>query len=76
MGAARDQLNIGQPCRQRFGEAAALIGFGTHTGIVGAASDWDGDMEVKPVRPSRSDSYERLCHDTQVSRFSASYEKR
>src|SRR5215217_8486394 len=69
MGAVRDELNIGQLCRERFGDDAALIGFGTHTGTVAAATDWDGDMEVKRVRPSHRDSYERLCHDAGVSRF-------
>jgi erythromycin esterase-like protein len=69
MGAVRDELNIGQLCRERFGDAAALIGFGTHTGTVAAATDWDGEMEVKRVRASRSDSYERLCHDAGVPRF-------
>nr|CAD6438824.1 protein-L-isoaspartate(D-aspartate) O-methyltransferase [Rhizobium sp. Q54] len=69
MGATRDELNIGQLCRETFGRDAALIGFGTHTGTVAAASDWDGDMEVKCVNPSRPDSYERLCHDTGKDRF-------
>lgn len=69
MGWARDELNIGQLCRERFGDAAALVGFGTHTGTVAAASDWDGDMELKQVRPSRHDSVERLCHDSGVPRF-------
>lgn len=69
MGAVRGELNIGQLCRERFGEAAALIGLGTHAGTVAAATDWDGDMEVKRVRPSRADSYERLCHDAGVSSF-------
>lgn len=69
MGAVRDELNIGQLCRERFGREAALIGFGTHTGTVAAATDWDGDMEVKRVLPSRRDSYERLCHDTSKPRF-------
>src|SRR3546814_6733452 len=69
MGAVRDELNIGQLCRQRFGRAAALIGFGTHSGTVAAATDWDGDMEVKRVLPSRRDSYERLCHDAGKPRF-------
>jgi protein-L-isoaspartate(D-aspartate) O-methyltransferase len=63
MGVLREELNIGQLCRQRFGAAAALIGFGTHTGTVAAASDWGGDMEVKRVRASHHDSYERLCHE-------------
>jgi len=66
MGAVRDELNIGQLCRQQFGQAARLIGFGTHTGTVAAASDWDGDMQVMSVRPSRADSYERAFHDAGV----------
>jgi protein-L-isoaspartate(D-aspartate) O-methyltransferase len=69
MGAVRDELNIGQLCRERFGDQAALIGFGTHTGTVAAASGWGGEMEVKRVRPSHRDSYERLCHDAGVRRF-------
>jgi erythromycin esterase-like protein len=69
MGVVREELNIGQLCRERFGDQAALIGFGTHTGTVAAASDWGGDLEVKRVRPSHRDSYERLCHDADVTRF-------
>jgi protein-L-isoaspartate(D-aspartate) O-methyltransferase len=69
MGVVREELNIGQLCRERFGDQAALIGFGTHTGTVAAASDWGGDMEIKRVRPSHRDSYERLCHDANVPRF-------
>jgi erythromycin esterase-like protein len=69
MGVVRGELNIGQLCRERFGKDAALIGFGTHTGTVACASDWDGPMEVKRVNPSRPDSYERLAHDSGVGRF-------
>jgi erythromycin esterase-like protein len=69
MGAVRDELNIGQLCRERFAEKAALIGFGTHSGTVAAASDWDGNMEVKRVRLSHRDSYEGLCHRSNVPRF-------
>ncbi|HEY4075569.1 MAG TPA: protein-L-isoaspartate(D-aspartate) O-methyltransferase [Rhizomicrobium sp.] len=69
MGQVRDELNIGQLCRQRWGDQAALIGMGTHTGTVAAASDWDGEMEIKTVRPSRSDSVERLCNESGVTRF-------
>jgi erythromycin esterase-like protein len=68
MGAVREELNIGQLCRQQFGETASLIGLGTHSGTVAAASDWDGEVEVKQVRPSRSDSYERLFHDAGTTR--------
>jgi protein-L-isoaspartate(D-aspartate) O-methyltransferase len=69
MGAVRDELNIGQLCRERFGSEVALIGFGTHAGTVAAASDWDGAMEVKTVRPSQADSYEQLCHQSGMPRF-------
>ncbi len=63
MGAARGELNIGQLCRQRFGDEACLVGLGTHAGTVAAAHDWDGPMEVMRVRPSHRHSLERLCHD-------------
>ena len=75
MGAVRDELNIGQLCRERFGTDAALIGFGMHTGTVAAASDWDADMEIKHVRPSHQDSYERQCHDSGVRRFLLDFSK-
>ncbi len=63
MGRRRGEINIGQLCRQRFGDDAALIGFGTHEGEVAAATDWDGDMEIKRIRPSLDDSYESLMHE-------------
>jgi protein-L-isoaspartate(D-aspartate) O-methyltransferase len=69
MGWSREEHNIGQLCRERYGEDAALIGFGTHAGSVGAATDWDGDMQRMSVRPSREGSVERLCHDSHVERF-------
>ncbi|MCT4371085.1 erythromycin esterase family protein [Yangia mangrovi] len=69
MGSARGELNIGQICREEFGREAVLIGFGTHSGTVAAASEWDAPMEVKAVRPSRPDSYEALCHAVGEPRF-------
>jgi erythromycin esterase-like protein len=69
MGISRGELNIGQLCRETYGRDAALIGFGTHTGTVAAATDWDGDMEVKRVNSSRPDSYERQFHDSGRARF-------
>ena len=69
MGRVRGEHNIGQLVRERWGGQAALIGFGTHTGTVTAATDWDGDHETKRVLPSRSDSYERPCHESGVERF-------
>src|SRR5271169_2349546 len=67
--AARGEYNIGHLCREEFGNSAYSIGFGTHSGTVAAASDWDGPMEVKAVLPSLEQSYERLCHDTGRPRF-------
>jgi protein-L-isoaspartate(D-aspartate) O-methyltransferase len=69
MGQLRDELNIGQIVKERFGERARLIGFGTHRGTVAAATDWDAPMEVMQVRPSFEGSYERLCHETGLPRF-------
>ena len=67
--AARGEHNIGQLCRKEFGEQAYLVGFGTHSGTVAAASEWDGPMEIKTVRPALADSYEQLCHATGLARF-------
>lgn len=58
----RGEYNIGQLCRNHFGLDAYAIGFGTHSGTVAAASDWDGPMLVKSVRPALERSYERLFH--------------
>ena len=69
MGQARDEINIGQLCREEFGDDAALIGFGTDRGSVAAADDWDGPMKVKTVRPAHPESYERLCRDAGIRRF-------
>ena len=67
--SSRGEYNIGHLCRKEFGNAAYSIGFGTNSGFVAAASDWDGPMEVKAVRPALSGSYERLCHEAGSPRF-------
>ena len=69
IGQLRGEISIGQLCRERFGGQCVLIGFGTDRGTVAAASDWDGPMEIKRVRPAHRDSYERLCSDSGVARF-------
>jgi protein-L-isoaspartate(D-aspartate) O-methyltransferase len=60
----RGEHNIGQLCREHFGAQSYHVGFGTHDGTVAAASGWDGEMQVMTVRPSHSQSYERLFHMT------------
>ena len=62
------EFNIGELCRTAYGDGAALIGFGTDRGTVAAASDWDGRMEIKTVRPARADSYEHAFCKTGVAR--------
>jgi protein-L-isoaspartate(D-aspartate) O-methyltransferase len=67
--SARGELNVGQLVRQKFGDAAYLIGFGTDHGTVAAASEWGGPMEIKQVRPSHRDSYEYECHEVKADNF-------
>ena len=62
--SARGEHNIGQLCRKRFKDESYRIGFGTDHGTVAAASNWDGPMEIKQVRPAHPQSYERLFHLT------------
>jgi len=68
MGAA-GEFNIGQLCREQFGEDAYLIGQATDRGAVAAASVWDGPLETQDVRPAISGSYEYLCHESDVAAF-------
>ena len=69
MGMNRGELNIGQLVKEKWDARARLIGFGTHTGTVAAADDWDEPMKVKRVRPSLPESHERMAHDSDVGRF-------
>lgn len=70
MGIRRNEVNIGQLCREKLGrDNVAIIGCGTHTGTVAAAHEWDDDMEVMKVKPSRGDSWEILAHDTGIPSF-------
>ena len=66
---SRGEYNLGHLCRKEFGEQSYSIGFGTNTGTVAAASDWDGPMEIKTVQPARPDSYEHLCQRTGIPSF-------
>lgn len=63
------QINVGQLCREQFGDEMYAIGQGTDHGTVAAASHWDGKVEFKQVRPSVTDSYERLMHLTEMDQF-------
>lgn len=62
--SARGELNIGQLVREGFEGQTHHIGFGTDRGTVAAASTWEGQMEIKAVRPSHPQSFERQFHLT------------
>jgi len=66
---SRGEYNLGHLCRKEFGNQSYSIGFGTFTGTVAAASDWDGPMEIKTVRPAMPESYEYVCHQTAIPSF-------
>ena len=65
----RGEWNIGQLMREAVPDQTLSIGFTTYTGYVAAASEWDGDVEYKHVRPALAGSYEHLFHTTGLDRF-------
>jgi protein-L-isoaspartate(D-aspartate) O-methyltransferase len=67
--SSRGEYNIGHLCKEHYGHAAYSIGFGTNSGTVAAASDWDGPMLSKSITPALPNSYERLFHETGDGRF-------
>jgi protein-L-isoaspartate(D-aspartate) O-methyltransferase len=67
--SARGEFNLGQLCREHYGSEMYSVGFGTDSGTVAAADDWDGPMRIKEVRPAHAESYERLCHEAQAPSF-------
>ena len=67
--ALHGEISLGQLARERFGERAYLIGMGTDSGTVAAASNWDRPMETKLIRPSHADSYERVFHESGIGAF-------
>ncbi len=69
MGRNREELNLGQLVRERYDGEACLIGFGTHSGTVSAADDWDEPMKIKTINASRADSFERIMHNSGMARF-------
>lgn len=68
MGAG-GQINVGQLCREKFGDAAYLIGQGTDHGTVAAAANWDEPVETMQVRSAHPDSFEHLFHNSRLAAF-------
>ena len=52
------RYNLGELCRIAHGREAVSLGMGTDRGEVAAADNWDGQMRIKQVLPSRADSWE------------------
>jgi protein-L-isoaspartate(D-aspartate) O-methyltransferase len=52
-----------------YGDAVYAIGQGTDHGTVAAASSWEAPMEIKEVRPSHPESYEKLMHLSEMEAF-------
>jgi protein-L-isoaspartate(D-aspartate) O-methyltransferase len=67
--SARGETNVGELCRNAFGDGCYAIGFGTDSGTVAAAHAWGAPMQIMRVRPSHEASYERVCHDTGLPGF-------
>ena len=65
----RGELSVGQLARERYGEAAVLIGLTTYQGTVRAAPEWGSPFEQRTVLPSLPDSYESLFHEIGHPRF-------
>jgi protein-L-isoaspartate(D-aspartate) O-methyltransferase len=67
---ARGEHNVGSLTRAELGSRGSYhVGFGTDHGIVAAASEWNGPLERKRIRPAHEASYERLCHTSGVPAF-------
>ena len=67
--AQRGELNIGQLCRERFGDEVVAVGFTTYSGTVTAASEWDGPAEHREMRPALPRSYEAIFHHSEIPAF-------
>lgn len=62
--------NIGQLSREALGrENVFSIGFGTYTGQVLAAREWEGDMQTMNTPEARPGSWERLLEETGYSKL-------
>ncbi|MBB5780567.1 erythromycin esterase family protein [Nonomuraea jabiensis] len=64
--AAAGMTSLGQLARERYGDDAVLVGFGTHRGSVVAATAWGSQHHVMRVPPARPASLEALLHEAVV----------
>jgi erythromycin esterase-like protein len=68
--ADRGELNLGQLMRQRYQDAAYLVGFFTYGGEVMAAPEWDAPGRVYQLRRALPESYSGLFHSVGIPNFS------
>lgn len=67
--ASYGELNVGQLVREHLGRDCYLIGLTTYNGTVSAASEWDGSVERKTIRPAVEGSVENVFHGARADRF-------
>ena len=61
--ARSGMVNVGQLARERHArEGVVLVGFGSYEGSVIAGRKWGAPMEMMPVPPAQSGSYEEAFH--------------
>jgi erythromycin esterase-like protein len=63
------EINLGQLMKEKYESKVKSIGFSTYSGTVSAASEWDGPVERKQVRPALENSYEALLHEVGIPEF-------
>jgi len=75
LGSKQGQISLGQLARERFGEEAILIGFGTNNGTVIAATNWNDPPALKQLKPAIKGSFDNLLHRSGVGDFLVDFRK-
>lgn len=63
------KISMGQLMREKRHKDVVLVGFTTHQGTVSAASQWQGEVERKRLRPALPGSCEAVLHDSRHERL-------
>lgn len=71
----RGELNVGQVVRERWGDAACLVGFTTAEGTVTAADDWGAPTARMRVRTPLPGSHEGIFHAVGIGNFYVDWER-
>lgn len=67
--AAAGEASLGQSMRERYGDAAVLVGLTTHHGKVRAATGWATPDRVKRLRPAWTESWSGQLHGIGLPAF-------